>query len=46
MSLYEQYYSDINKNYMFEMVQKVMSSEDNIDISDDEGAEAFFSGTT
>ena len=42
MSLYEQYYSDINKNYMFEMVQKVMSSEDNIDISDDEGAEAFF----
>ena len=42
MSLYEQYYSDINKNYMFEMVQKVMLSEDNIDISEDEGAESFF----
>ena len=32
MSLYEQYHSDINKNYMFNMIKTILKSEDNIEI--------------
>ena len=34
MSLYEQYYSDINRNYMFNMIKTILKSEDNILIDD------------
>ena len=33
MSLYEQYYSKTNKDYMFSMLQKIINDEHEIDIS-------------
>jgi len=32
MSLFEQFHSDINKNYMFNMIKTILKSEDNIEI--------------
>ena len=33
MSLYEQYYSKTNKDYIFSMLQKIINDEHEIDIS-------------
>lgn len=35
MSLFEQFFSDINKNFMFDMISKIFYKDNNIDIKDD-----------
>ena len=41
MSLFEQFHSDINKNYMFNMVKTIINKEFNKDVSGDENYKSF-----
>ena len=43
MSLYEQFHSDINKKYMFNMIKTIISKEFNKDIESDENYSSFIS---
>lgn len=45
MSLYEQFHSEINKNYMFDMVKDLIFKEINIDISQDNTNYEYFNST-
>ena len=41
MSLFEQFHSDINKKYMFNMVKTIINKEFNKDVSGDENYNSF-----
>ena len=42
MSLYEQFFSDINKDFMFNMANNVLQKDHNIDIQGDEGVKEVY----
>ena len=45
MSLYEQFHSDINKNYMFDMIKDIIKKEIEVDISSDESNKEYYLST-
>ena len=45
MSLYEQFHSDINKNYMFDMIKGIILKEIEVDLSEDESNKEYYLST-